>query len=142
MNKNGLTELAKHLKYLKTEAFESGKFNFDVEYLIHSRVNILFLAVVSGHADFMRLCLDWFGYHHSYYQLSFDPLEHALALNSKAVLDSFADYFIDNLESFKQDKFFNPIFGDRSDFFFGVLGSSSEKLMNFVLENFMTSGRN
>lgn len=141
MNKNGLLKLAQHLKYLKSEAEESSKLNFDVEYLIHSRVNILFLAVIAGFNDFMNLCLDWFDYKYDFYQLSFDPLEHALSLNNKQILDAFADYFRCNISKFSQDQFLNPIFGERDELFFAVLSSKSEKLKRFVLENFMTPGR-
>lgn len=96
LNKNGLSELAKHLKYLKDQNTTRQKFSFDLDDLIHSKVNILFLAVVGDYPDFVKLCLEWFGYSHAHYHKKFDPLDHALTINSKSSLDVFAEYFASN----------------------------------------------
>jgi len=127
LNKNGLSELAKHLKYLNDQNTSRQKFSFDLDDLIHSKLNILFLAVVGDYPDFIRLCLEWFGYSHAYYHKNFDPLDHALTINSKSSLDVFADYFNQNLPEIESGALFVPFFGDSEELFFKALFSKAKR---------------
>ena len=61
--------------------------------MAHSRINLLFLSVVSGHSDCFRKTIQAFGYHQFLYPEGYDPLFFALESKNSSILEEFVEYF-------------------------------------------------
>ena len=126
-NKINPSRLISLIEYLKTN-----KFAFD-EIMIHSELNIPYMAVLSESLQALRCALDNFGYEKSLYTFEgevMDPLFKAIKMNNEDLLDTFAEYF-----ETKQIKNFNK------SLFFGIMSSESLRLKKIAVEQFLGPGQ-
>lgn len=108
IQKKGLEDLITYLLFQLNANYSQNVKN-EILHIIHSRVNILFLALVSGHISSFKRALSAFGYYQYLYVPNFDPLKYALTTGNSSILDEFADYF--NYETKNED-----IFDDRNKY--------------------------
>ena len=69
--------------------------------VVHRRLNLLYLAVLANSPKALEAALDRFGYFSVYFdERNFDPIDTAIRLQFKQILDAFADYFEENPQQF------------------------------------------
>ena len=61
------------------------------EMKIHSEFNLIIYAVLAQNIEFVKKCLEVYGYRPLYYPKGFDPFDEALKLNNIDLLDTFAE---------------------------------------------------
>lgn len=77
---------------------------------IHSDINIVLLAVISGYSDVLKVVLNTFGYEENLYTTRFKPLEFALKRSNIQILDVFASCLKnEKLENYDDDLFFKML---------------------------------
>lgn len=101
-------------------------------FLIHCKVNILLLCILSGFSDILRTALKEFGYNPFFYRDSeFDPLKVAVKLDNTACLDVLADFF-------KMHKLiFQLVITEK--FFYECMKTSSKNFKSFVISIFFSN---
>ena len=60
--------------------------------IAHSSIRLLYLIVLSGFEDLLEKALKQFGYKHWLYPEELNPIQLALTINSRGMLDAFASY--------------------------------------------------
>lgn len=83
---------------IKEKNDESNYDQQDILQIIHSRINLVYLVVLSKSVELLSEILDLFGYYQFFYQDGFDPVITAIDYELSSILDHFADYFYQNPE--------------------------------------------
>lgn len=87
-----------------------------------NKINLLYLLVLVGREDLIKILLQKVGYHEDKYSKDFHPIQEALDLNDYRVLKTFADYFDSNSGRIDVDsKILLQALACSSDVFKGVI---------------------
>ena len=98
--------------------------------IAHSSIRLLYLIVLSGFEDLLEKALKQFGYKHWLYPDDLNPIQLALHINSRGMLDAFANY-LEDIDSI----------GMTPNIISEGIACSSKKFNLLVIDKFMSYGR-
>lgn len=127
IDKGKLDELFEYAKQ-STEMYGDDQLQKDI--FLHSKLNIIFIAVLSRDPHFLEKCLNEFKISRFFFKNpDLNPLNLALKMDNKAILDTLSDFFKE-----QDQELFQTFFDEKT--FFKILDCSSHRFKEIAVTNF------